>query len=51
MSHTPGPWEIASIESGCDEVEDAANARLYEELYEELIELFSDHRSPREGTR
>ena len=40
MSHTPGPWKvdrpyirgagrvIASLESGRNEVEDAANARL-----------------------
>ena len=40
MSHTPGPWKvdrpyirgagraIATLESGRDEVEDAANARL-----------------------
>lgn len=51
MSHTPGPWKvdrpyirgtgraIVSIESWCDEVEDAANARLIAaapELYEAL---------------
>ena len=54
MSHTPGPWKvdrpyirgagraIATLESGRDEVEDAANARLTAaapELLEELREM------------
>lgn len=54
MSYTPGPWKvdrpyirgagrvIASLESGHDEVEDAANAQLIAaapELYEALENL------------
>ena len=54
MNHTLGPWEvdrpyirgagrvIASLESGCNEVEDTANARLIAaapELYEALVDL------------
>lgn len=54
MSHTPGPWKvdrpyirgagraIATLESGRNEVEDAANARLIAaapELYEALVDL------------
>lgn len=55
MSYTPGPWRverpyirgagrvIASLESGRNEVEDTANARLIAaapELYETLMELY-----------
>ena len=54
MSHTPGPWKvdrpyirgagraIAALESGHNEVEDAANARLIAaapELYGALVDL------------
>lgn len=55
QGHTPGPWRverpyirgagrvIASLESGRNEVEDTANARLIAaapELYETLMELY-----------
>ena len=54
QGHTPGPWRverpyirgagrvIASLESGRNEVEDTANARLIAaapELYEALVDL------------